>query len=154
MRKRWIKLAVVLLLILLPVMIGAIYRHTTRIPAEILIAAGSPGGAFNPLATRLAAALEARLRLRGHEVKVKTRSTEGSFENLQLLQAEKVHFGLYQPGTHQLLAKRVFEGLDKTGDGALTLSEFQAAQPEEAGPGVTASSRSISFYRSDNDPDD
>ena len=38
MHNKWIKLAVVLLLILLPVMIGAVYRHDTRIPSEMFSA--------------------------------------------------------------------------------------------------------------------
>jgi len=96
--KKWIKLTWILALILLPVLIGWVYRAATAYPDEITIATGPPGGQFRSLSQILVREIENKLN-----VKVTTVPTEGSLENLSLLRAAKVDFALYQTWSAEII---------------------------------------------------
>lgn len=106
MRNKWAKATVITFLILLPLIIGliyrksadALYRKLTGYPAQIVILAGAKGGLYRELAERLKTAIESDL-----DVDVQLEATSGSLENLTELQAGKAHFTLYQPGTLEVL---------------------------------------------------
>ncbi len=117
MRKRWFKVVVIVALILLPVPVGIwwIYWEITKLPEEITIATGPEDGLYRPLIESLADEIWVKLK-----VKVRLVDTEGSLENLELLQEGappgkldregksfegKVDFALYQPGTLEVSGK-------------------------------------------------
>lgn len=74
------------------------YWSRTRLPARVVIAAGPEDGRYAQLAEGIAEELQLRMG-----IPVDVRETQGSLENLQLLEAHEVHLGLYQPGTRLIL---------------------------------------------------
>jgi len=99
-RKNWIKLTWVLALVLLPVLLGWVYQVIMAYPDEITMVTGPPGGRFLVLSERLAKEIENKLK-----VKVNTVDTDGSLENLSLLQSGEADFGLYQTWSVEILRK-------------------------------------------------
>ena len=97
---RWINLSWILLLVFLPVIIGWGYQVYTSYPDEITVATGPLGGRYKGLGESLAKEIEQRLN-----VKVNTVSTDGSLENLLLLQAGKAEFGFYQNWTLEVMCE-------------------------------------------------
>ena len=95
-------IAVITILIVLPIVIGAIYRNSAQAiyrkligyPDKITIATGPIGGLYQPLGDDLADTIENELNL--HVIRKKT---EGSLENLRSLRSREADFALYQPGT-------------------------------------------------------
>ena len=100
MKTNWIKAGLVAFLVAVPILIGWAYQRITAYPDEIIIATGSPGGQFRLLGDNLAREIENRL-----QVKVITVPTDGSLENLALLQAGKADFGLYQTWTVEIVSE-------------------------------------------------
>ncbi|MDP6555203.1 MAG: TAXI family TRAP transporter solute-binding subunit [Pirellulaceae bacterium] len=106
MRRPWIKVVVVVVLILLPVGIGwfgqdmiqGLYRKKTGYPKTITIAAGSEGGRYRVISESLKNEIEEKLG-----VEVVVRPTAGSLANLLCLRTGDADFALYQPGTIDLL---------------------------------------------------
>ena len=95
---RWISLSWILSLVLLPVLIGWGYQAITSYPDEITVVTGPLGGRYKGLGESLSREIEQKLN-----VKVNTVSTDGSLENLLLLQAWKADFALYQNWTFEVL---------------------------------------------------
>ncbi len=95
-KAKWLWTAGLVLLVALPVLIHRVYLHATAFPEEIVLATGPEGGRYRDLCEQLAQQIEKDLG-----VEVTLRHTNGSLENLQLLQNEedKVDLCLYQPGT-------------------------------------------------------
>ena len=98
MSRKWVKIALIVFLVLLPVMIHQAYRRTTALPKTVTLATGASGGRYSQLAERLAARIESRLPTTVNRV-----SSQGSLQNLKLLAEGKVDFALYQPGTVEVL---------------------------------------------------
>ena len=105
MRKRWFRVVVIAVLILLPVGIGwfgqgmilRLYRKT-QYPQKIRIAAGSEGGRYRNISDCLKKRFEEELG-----VKVEILPTQGALDNLLHLRADDADFALYQPGTLEVL---------------------------------------------------
>ncbi|MFQ5927351.1 MAG: TAXI family TRAP transporter solute-binding subunit [Terriglobia bacterium] len=102
MGNKWVRRAVVVFLILLPLIIAGVYRKLTALPKEITIATGAPGGVYRPLSENLAGEIEEKLK-----VKVHTVPTNGSLENFLLLQRGKADFALYQANTADVLKDHI-----------------------------------------------
>ncbi len=85
-------------LIALPFFISWAYDALTALPEEITIAAGPKGGLYLPLSESLAEEIETQLQVKVHVI-----SSNGSLENLLLLQAGKADFALYQPGVWEVI---------------------------------------------------
>ncbi|MCB9882285.1 MAG: TAXI family TRAP transporter solute-binding subunit [Planctomycetes bacterium] len=85
------------LLVALPFLAFALYRHATAWPEHVVIAAGPAGGRYRELGDSLAR----ELRTRG--VTVDVLETSGSVENLERLQAGTCDLALHQAGTHSLV---------------------------------------------------
>ncbi len=100
MRKKRAKIAVVIVLILLPLLTGWVYQKITAVPTEITMATGAPAGLFRPLSEDLAGKIEKKLKAEVHTV-----ATDGSLENLFLLRTGKADFGLYQTGTLEIVSE-------------------------------------------------
>lgn len=94
MRRKWVKIALVVFVVLLPVIIHQAYRRITALPKTLTLATGPMSGRYNQLTRRLAAKIESRF-----PTTVKLVPSGGSLENLKLLAEGKVDFALYQPGT-------------------------------------------------------
>ena len=109
MRKRWFKVVVIVTLILLPVGIyrlnwqfpgvfesvfDAVHRRLTDYPKEIRIAGGPERGEYHYIIKALKKEIETKL-----PVQVEIVPSQGSLENVPLLQAGEVDFALYTPGT-------------------------------------------------------
>lgn len=78
--------------------VGAMYWQQTRLPKRLSIAGGPVGGRYAQIAEALAK--ELRLQL---NIDVSVRTTQGSLENLQLIETRQVDLGLYQSGTRDIL---------------------------------------------------
>ena len=100
MSKKWIRIAIVAILILLPVIVHAGYRRWTALPGKITIATGPGGGLYQQVTEDLADQIQKRFP----NLKVVTLDTNGSLDNLRLLQAGEADFAMYQPGTLELLS--------------------------------------------------
>ena len=93
MRRRWLKLVVVVVLILLPVVIGwfgqeriqRLYQKQTGYPETITIAAGAKGGRFYVISERLKDEIEKKLGVR-----VVFLPTQGSLANLLCLRTHRL----------------------------------------------------------------
>ncbi|MHC4404160.1 MAG: TAXI family TRAP transporter solute-binding subunit [Planctomycetota bacterium] len=96
MTRKWIRIAGVAGLILLPFAVRWVYLWATAHPKTIVIATGKQHGRYHDLGLALAERIRAEL-----DVVVEVRSTTGSLENLRLLREGKVDFGFYQPGTRE-----------------------------------------------------
>ena len=107
-RKSWFLTALVVILILLPFLAPWFYGQLTALPKEITITTGPEGGLYRGLSNSLADEIERRT-----SVKVRRVDTNGSLDNLLLLQAGKADFGLYQPGTLEVLSKHEPDVLEK-----------------------------------------
>ena len=81
-RKSWFLTALVVILILLPFLVPWFYEKLTALPKEITITTGPEGGLYRGLSNSLADEIERRV-----SVKVRRVDTNGSLENLLLLQA-------------------------------------------------------------------
>ena len=99
MRRKWVRVMVIVGLILLPFLIVIVFDKLTALPNEITIATGPPGGVYRNLGEELARTIEKNLKIKVHTVR-----TDGTLENLHLLRAGKVDFGLYQAGTVEILS--------------------------------------------------
>ncbi|MEZ6128833.1 MAG: TAXI family TRAP transporter solute-binding subunit [Planctomycetaceae bacterium] len=77
------------------------YQMRTRLPSVVTIAGGPEQGRYAALAQGLAAELQQRLGLR-----VDVRTTQGSLENLQLLETHQCDLAFYQPQTRLILEGR------------------------------------------------
>ena len=93
MRKKWAKIALAVVLVLLPFLVRWAYRTSTALPTEIVIGAGPPGGKYEPVMKSLAQKIGTKLG-----IKVITLRTNGSVDNQLLLQAGKADFGPAQGG--------------------------------------------------------
>jgi hypothetical protein len=82
------------LLILTPFLVPLLYRALTRPPSVIRLAGGPAGGRYQELSRMLGKELEKRLGL-----EVKYIPSQGSLQNLALLQDGEVDFALYQQGS-------------------------------------------------------
>ncbi len=100
MNRNWIKAGIIAFLVAVPVLIGWAYQRLTAYPDEITIATGPPAGRYQPLGQSLAREIERRL-----DVKVSLLETDGSLENLSLLEAGQVDFGLYQTWTVEIVGE-------------------------------------------------
>jgi TRAP transporter TAXI family solute receptor len=99
MGNKWVRIAAVVTLILLPFAI----RWWTALPDEIKIATGPPGGVYRTLSEDLAKEIKEKTKVKVvHAV-----PTNGSLENFLLLQRGKVDFALYQPNTVDVLEHHV-----------------------------------------------
>ena len=107
-RKSWFLTALVVVLIFLPFLAPWFYKQLTALPKEITITTGPEGGLYRGLSNSLADEIERRT-----SVKVRRVDTNGSLDNLLLLQAGKADFGLYQPGTLEVLSKHAPDVLQK-----------------------------------------
>ena len=105
MSQKLIKIATAIVLILLPFVIRDAYRKVTALPEEITILTGPEGGLYRVLSERLAEEIEANLG-----IEVRRLHTNGSLDNLLLLQAGRADFGFYRPG-----AMEVFQSHDPDG---------------------------------------
>ena len=74
------------------------YWTHTRLPVTVKIAGGPEGGRYDQLADSIADELRKR-----HGIHVDVVATQGSLENLQLLESHSVDLALYQPGTRLIL---------------------------------------------------
>ena len=112
MRKKWIAMAVAVVLICLPLVIYGVFRRVTAFPRQIRIATGPTDGLYTVLSKRLAAEIERRSENR---ISVITVESRGSLDNLRLLIERKVDFAFYQPGTRRSIAQYAPDVLDETG---------------------------------------
>ncbi|MDG2130170.1 MAG: TAXI family TRAP transporter solute-binding subunit [Fuerstiella sp.] len=95
-----------IIIIVLTASIFFAYWWTTELPAVVRIAGGPANGRYAALANGLAQELRTRLA-----VEVVVTETAGSLENLNQLETNQVHFGLYQPETREILAEpNIFRG--------------------------------------------
>ncbi|QDU37587.1 NMT1/THI5 like protein [Maioricimonas rarisocia] len=90
-RNRLVKALIVVLVVGLPVIASWIYRGWTTPPDELVIAGGPAGGQYDLVARELARSVASEL-----ETQVRVIETEGSLENLQLLEAGEVDFAMFQ----------------------------------------------------------
>lgn len=116
MSRKWTKIAVIAVLILLPLFFGTCSRESAQAihkrfayPNEFELAAGSAGGRYRPLGDFLVKEINASPI--GSEGTV--RSTAGSLENLRLLRDGEVEFALYQPDTAEVLAPDELDSFDE-----------------------------------------
>ncbi len=110
MNTNWIKAGLIAFFVAVPILIGWAYQILTAYPDEITIATGPPAGRYHPLGQRLAKEIERRL-----DVKVNLLETDGSLENLSLLEAGQVDFGLYQTWTVEIVGEFEPHLLDEAG---------------------------------------
>lgn len=99
MSKKWIRIAVVAMLILLPVIVHAAYRKWTALPGKITVATGPYSGLYQQVTEDLAHQIQERFP----NLDVVTLDTNGSLKNLLLLQSGEADFAMYQPGTLELV---------------------------------------------------
>ncbi len=99
-QRRFVLLLLVVILIALPFFISWAYDSLTAFPGQITIATGREGGLYVTLSENLANEIEKQLN-----VKVRRLSSNGSLENLLLLQAGRADFALYQPGVWEVMKK-------------------------------------------------
>ncbi|MGZ0171122.1 MAG: TAXI family TRAP transporter solute-binding subunit [Planctomycetales bacterium] len=91
--RRWVKRAVVLAcLVVLPYLVHQVYVSWTGLPAEIRIATGTVGGRYRAVAD----ALGEEIALRSGAT-VEMIETQGSIENLELLERGELELALFQP---------------------------------------------------------
>lgn len=109
---------------LMPMLIGPIiwFVRSSPLRQDIVIATSVRGGRHQPIAESLIK----ELRIVQQTGSVEGIETEGSLENLRLLQFGIVDFGLYQSGTDSLLRRDEFNRLNLEGDenDVLTYDEF------------------------------
>lgn len=118
MRKKLVKAAVVILLLLLPFGAHRLYRLMTAHPESIAIATGPAHGHYQVIGENLAHAIQEQLG-----VTVRLVPTDGSLENLKLLRAGRVQLALYQPGTERILAQSLAREPDSVRSVANVYSE-------------------------------
>lgn len=94
----WVLTVIAVILVALPFLISWGYERSTGFPKSITVASGPEGGLYFSLSKSLAEKIETQLK-----VTVRTLSSNGSLENLLLLQAGKADFGLYQPGVWEAI---------------------------------------------------
>ena len=100
MRMKWAKIVVVPILVLLPFLILWTYQRQSKLPTEIVIGTGPPGGQFHPLMESLKEEIEEKLHI---TARLTTPDTNGAVDNRLLLQAGKVDFGLYLAGALEIM---------------------------------------------------
>lgn len=108
LQHRWMKRGLIAAAILLPIVIGLLYRKSADavyrrfvLPREIVILTGAEGGLYQQIGKSLQATIEARLG-----IQVTLLQTEGSLENLERLQQGQAQFAFYQPGTLESLTEQ------------------------------------------------
>ncbi len=152
MRKTWSTAAVILALVLSPFAVVWGYRRITAFPKEITIPQGPRGGRHEQIAESLSREIHQRFGV-NTDRKV---HTDGSVENLRLLQEGQVDFALYQTGTERVLRglDSFFQTRDKNGDRQLNLKEFVAQpSPDEFQGQWSAERAEKAFHRLDADDD-
>lgn len=93
MKRRLVRWIAILFLLSLPILVYEAYSSFAALPQKITVASGTSGGRYYDLAHQLAK----RFR-EAHGVEVEVLETEGSLENLALLQKGRADFGFYQQG--------------------------------------------------------
>lgn len=78
--------------------VTAMYWSHTGLPQTVRIAGGPEGGRYDQLAQSIAQELRDR-----HGIDAQVVPSQGSLENLQLLESHEVDLALYQPGTRLIL---------------------------------------------------
>ena len=91
------RLAVFALIAMIPFLAHWIYAAITAWPDRVVIASGTSGGRYDEIGRAVGEILN------DLGIETEVRQTEGSMQNLSLLQSGEVDFGLYQPGTAELL---------------------------------------------------
>ena len=99
MRKKLIRVAAAIVLALVPFGVHFLYVQLTALPVEVTVATGPPDGRYREFGK----ALKAELLRRNPGMTVTLKETEGSLENLQLLQSGAVDFALYQTDSESIL---------------------------------------------------
>jgi TRAP transporter TAXI family solute receptor len=95
---RWVRIGLVIVLILLPLLIPALYVKLTGPPDRVRIGTGPAGGRYRALCRAIGQELERRL-----PVQVEMIHTDGSADNLALLRRGEVDLALYQQSTWETL---------------------------------------------------
>ena len=91
-----------LVVIVIAVLVGLSMHHvTTRLPRNVVIAAGAKGGRYYELSQEIARRVANDLG-----VQVKVLETEGSLENFRLLRQGVADFAIYQPDTARMIEHR------------------------------------------------
>ncbi|MEZ6052123.1 MAG: TAXI family TRAP transporter solute-binding subunit [Planctomycetaceae bacterium] len=93
--------ALVILLILLPLLVAWTYGLFTAFPDQLTIAGGPVGGRYERLAAELAEQIQSRL-----DIEVQVLATDGSYENMALLNDGQADLILYQHGVVDMFADR------------------------------------------------
>ena len=84
MRKKLIRVAAVIALLLVPFGVHLLYVRLTALPVEVTVATGPRDGRYREFGK----ALKAELLRRNPGMTVTLKETDGSLENLQLLQSQ------------------------------------------------------------------
>ena len=97
MNRKWITIFLVGLLVCFP--LSQLILSLADMNRTIIIAGGSDGGLYHPIALSLKSAMERSGR------KVEVKSTDGTLENLKLIAKGEVDFALVQPGAYEGLVR-------------------------------------------------
>ena len=104
MPSRWIKTALIVATLLLPLLISWSYHAFTSPPGTVVIATGPAGGRYAAVSRSLADTIQNELNIR-----VELRDTSGSLENLRLLESGDVDLALYQHGARSIMQQHHME---------------------------------------------
>lgn len=99
--KTLLKIAAFTALVCLPFLAHYLYRSLTALPTQITIATGPANGRYRIIGESLAREIESKLN-----ISVRLIHTQGSLDNMRLLESGEVDFALYQPGTQHILTGR------------------------------------------------
>ncbi len=89
--RHWNKWVLLALVLVAPLAAVKLYSYATRLPNEIVVASGTPGGRYHALASALASAVES-----GCGMRVRILESSGSIENVGFLRDGEAAFGFYQ----------------------------------------------------------
>lgn len=105
MKRKWVKVALIVVLILLPVVLYSTHWVSTNYHKEIVLAGGTEGGLYLKFMKSLKKEMEDNLGVIDGilGVKVHVLETSGSLENLVMISQGKADFCLYQPRTREAL---------------------------------------------------
>jgi len=98
MARKGVRVAGFALLILLPFLLPLALRHLGGLPAEIAFATGPEGGRYRTLSESIGRRIEQDLG-----ISLRLLPSDGSLQNLDLLDAGEADFALYEPGTWEAL---------------------------------------------------
>ena len=99
MHKKLIQVAAVAVLLVFPFIVHFLYVQMTALPDEIVLATGPVDGRYHEFSR----AIKDELLRRHPGMIVTLKETDGSLQNLQLLQSGEVDFALYQSDTESIL---------------------------------------------------